>query len=55
MCIPDTGCCILVLLCAPSLVVAYNIAKVQNMRCIASSQIFFWYGSMEWNMEENFE
>ena len=24
------------------------------MRCIASSLKFLWYGSMEWNMEENF-
>ena len=24
------------------------------MRCIASSLEFLWYGSMEWNMEENF-
>ena len=29
-------------------------AKQQNIRCIASSLKFLWYGSMEWNMEENF-
>ena len=35
-------------------------AKKQNIRCIASSLHFLWYGSMEenfsmeWNMEENF-
>ena len=28
-------------------------AKQQNVRCIASSLKFLWYGSMEWNMEEN--
>ena len=43
---------------APSRMVAYNIAKVQSnkiyIRCIASSLKFLWYGSMEWNMEENF-
>ena len=42
----------------PLLAVAYNIAKVQSnkiyIRCIASSPKFLWYGSMEWNMEENF-
>ena len=54
ICIPDTGCCIFVLLRAPSLVVAYNIAKKQNIRCNVSSPKFLWYGSMEWNMEENF-
>ena len=26
----------------------------QNIRYIASSLKFLWYGSMEWNMEENF-
>ena len=43
---------------APLRAVAYNIAKVQSnkiyIRCIASSLHFLWYGSMEWNMEENF-
>ena len=39
---------------APSRAVAYNIAKQQNIRCISSSLKFPWYGSMEWNMEENF-
>ena len=37
--------------------VAYNIAKgakQQNILCIDSSLKFLWYGSMEWNMEENF-
>ena len=29
-------------------------AKQQNLRCIASSLKFLRYGSMEWNMEENF-
>ena len=38
---------------APSRAVAYNIAKQQNIRCIASSPTFLWYGSIEWNMEEN--
>ena len=54
ICIPTTGCCIFVLLGAPSLVVAYNIAKNQNIRCNVSGPKFLWYGSMEWNMEENF-
>ena len=39
---------------APSRAVAYNIAKQKNLRCIASSLKFLWYGSMEWNMEEDF-
>ena len=44
---------------APSRAVAHNTAKLkgakqQNIRCIASSLKFLWYGSMEWNMEENF-
>ena len=51
---PDTCRYIFVLLLAPLLVVTYNIAKVQNIRCIASSLKIFWYESMEWNMEENF-
>ena len=34
--------------------VAYNIAKVQNIRRITSSLKVLWYGSMAWNMEENF-
>ena len=54
MCVPDLGLCIFGLLCAPSQVVAYNIAKVQNIRCIAFSLKVLWYGSMEWNMEKNF-
>ena len=37
MYIPDTGHCIIVLLRAPSRVVACNIAKVQNILFIASS------------------
>ena len=28
--------------------------KAANRRCIASSLHFLWYGSIEWNMEENF-
>ena len=32
MSIPDTACCILVLLSAPLRVVAYSIAKAQNIR-----------------------
>ena len=32
---------------APSRAVADNIAKQQNIRCIASSPKFLWYGSME--------
>ena len=47
MCIPDTGRYIFVLLRAPSRVVAYNVAKMQNIRCIASSLKVLWYGSME--------
>ena len=39
---------------SPSQAVAYNIAKQQKIRCIASSLKFLWYGSMEWSMEENF-
>ena len=54
LCILDTGCCICVLLRAPSRVVTCNVAKLQNIRCIASSRKVLWYGSMEWNMEENF-
>ena len=54
VCIQDTRGCIFVLLHAPLRAVAYNIAKVQNIRCIASSPKILWYGSMEWNMEENF-
>ena len=48
--IPHTGCYIFVLLRAPSRVVAYNVAKmqnIQNIRCIASSLKVLWYGSME--------
>ena len=48
------GVRIFVLLRASSRVVAYNVAKVQNISCIASSLKVLWYGSMEWNMEENF-
>ena len=39
---------------APSLVVAYNIAKMQIMRRIASCLKVLWYGTMEWKMKENF-
>ena len=38
----------------PSGVDAYNIAKQQNIHCVAFSLKFHWCGSMEWNMEENF-
>ena len=50
MCIPDTGCCIFVLLRAPSLVVAYSIAKAQNIRSIASIQkvLLVWKYGMEY-------
>ena len=54
ICIPDMGVRIFVLFRASSRVVAYNVAKVQNISCIASSLKVLWYGSMEWNMEENF-
>ena len=46
ICIPDTDRGMLVLLT--------HHAKQQNICCIASSLKFLWYGSMEWNMEENF-
>ena len=39
---------------APSRAVAYNIAKQQNIRCIASSLKFIWYGSMEWEYGRQF-
>ena len=54
MCIPDACRCIFVLLHAPLRVVAFNIANMQNIRCIASILKILWYGSMEWNMEEIF-
>ena len=54
MCIPDTCNCIFVLLHAPLRVVAYNVAKVQNICCIAFDLKILWYGSMAWNMEGNF-
>ena len=55
MCIPaDTGRCIFVLSRAPSQVVVYNNATVQNIYCIASCLRLFGYGSVKWNMEENF-
>ena len=44
MCIPDTCRCIFVLLYAPLRVVANNIAKVQNICCIASSLKILSYG-----------
>ena len=47
LCIPDPGRGMFVLLRATSRVVAYSIAKVQNIRCIASSLKVFWYGV--WN------
>ena len=33
---------------------ALNEAKVQIKRYVASSRKILWYGSIEWNMEENF-
>ena len=48
MCIPDTGGCIFVLIRASSRVVAYNFAKIQDIRCIASSLKVLWYGNLEW-------
>ena len=56
MCIPDTGCCIFVLLGTPLRVVAYKLQhfKDENLRSIASSLNVFWHGSMEWNVKENF-
>ena len=54
MCIPDTGSGIFVSLRAPSPVVAYNTAKVQNIQCTASSQKVFlvWKYRMEYGMED---
>ena len=52
--IPVTFCFIFVSLHASFRVNTYNIAKVQNIRWIASSLKFFWYESMEWNIEDNF-
>ena len=43
-----------VLLRTPSRVVAYNIAKVQDTCCIASSLKVLRHGSMAWNMAEKF-
>ena len=54
MCKADAGRFIFASLCAPLRVVACNIAMVQNTRCIASSLKVLWYGSTEWNVEENF-
>ena len=42
---------------APSRAVAYNIAKVQSNKIyveLLPVLKFRWYGSMEWNMEQNF-
>ena len=39
---------------ASSRVRCLNIAKVQIRLCIAFDLKVLWYGSMEWNMEENF-
>ena len=59
--IPDTGRCILVLLAQFTSGCLQHCKGVeqQNIRCIASSLKFLWFGmeenfSMEWNMEENF-
>ena len=54
LCISDTGRCIFVTLSALPRLVAYNIAKVQIMRRVASGLKVLWYGSMEWNVEEYF-
>ena len=34
--------------------VVYNVAKVQIMRCVASSLKALWCESIQWNMKENF-
>ena len=44
--IPDTSCCIFVLLLALLRMVAYNIAKVQNICCIACLKVC---GKEVWN------
>ena len=56
ICIPDTGCCIWELFAHlhERLLTTLQRCKATNIRCIASSLKFLWYGSMEWNMEENF-
>ena len=64
ICIPDTGRCILDTgRCRCMLAHLHErlLTKLQmckatkySIRCLASSLKFFWYGSMEWNMEENF-
>ena len=56
ICIPDTGRGKLVLLAHlhKRLLTTLKRCKATNVRCIASSLKFLWYGSMEWNMEENF-
>ena len=56
ICIPDTGRCVLVLLAHlhERLLTTLQRCKPKNIRCIASSLKFLWYGNMEWNMEENF-
>ena len=53
---PETGRCILALLAqfTSGCLQHCKGVKQQNIRCIASSLKFLWYGSMEWNMEENF-
>ena len=39
---------------APSGVRRLQIAKLQIIRCVASSLKVLWYGSMKWNMEKIF-
>ena len=50
------GC--VVRLCLPSRATtckgSINVAKVQHKLPVASGLYLAWYGSMEWNMEENF-
>ena len=54
--IPDTVRCILALLAqfTSGCLQHCKVVNQQNIRCIASSLKFLWYGSMEWKMEENF-
>ena len=56
ICIPDTGRGILVLLAHLHewLLTTLQRCQQQNICCIASSLKFLWFGSMEWNVEENF-
>ena len=49
ICIPDTGCCILVFLAHlhERLLTTLQRCKATNLCCIASSLKFLWYGSKE--------